>query len=88
VIEADCGGAVAGIDANTPACALIDLELGDEDGALVAARLRKESPTLPIAFFSAGASNERLERARAIGPVFKKPSQLDQAVAWLVAHAR
>jgi DNA-binding response OmpR family regulator len=62
-------------------CALLDLELGDGTGIEVALHLRAEAPSLPIAFFSTDPTDE----ARALGPAFKKPDELESAVAWLVA---
>lgn len=66
------------------ACALLDLDLGDGDGVDVAELLRVHQPTLPVAFFSGGAAPDVLARALALGPVFSKPDELDQAVAWAV----
>jgi CheY-like chemotaxis protein len=63
-------------------CALLDLDLGESDGCALAAALRTRKADLPIAFFSGTASRELLERARALGPVFAKPADLDAAVAW------
>jgi CheY-like chemotaxis protein len=68
------------------ACALLDLELPDGDGVTVAEHLRDRAPHVAIAFFSAGAPNETLTRAQAHGRVFKKPDELDDVLAWLVAH--
>jgi hypothetical protein len=42
---------------------------------------------LPVAFFSAEAPDSPLaRRAAALGPVFKKPDGLDEAVAWVTAN--
>jgi CheY-like chemotaxis protein len=70
------------------ACALLDLDLGDGDGATVAQALRDCDPAIPIAFFSASATGEVMVRARAIGPVFAKPQDLDAAIAWIEQNAR
>jgi CheY-like chemotaxis protein len=70
------------------ACAILDLDLGASDGATFAQSLRQERAGLPIAFFSGTASGELLERARALGPVFAKPGELDAAVAWACASSR
>ncbi len=72
------------------ACALLDIDLGDgdRDGTEVAASLRTARPELPIAFFSGSATPEVAERARALGPVFTKPDELESAIAWVRAHAR
>jgi CheY-like chemotaxis protein len=55
-------------------CAVVDLDLSDGDGAALAAVLRAEHASLPIAFFTAGAEPPLLERAREQGPVFAKPN--------------
>jgi CheY-like chemotaxis protein len=81
---------VAGSSAFEPdqiACALLDLDLGDGDGTQVAATLRALRPELPIAFFSGSVDPELLERARALGPVFSKPDDIDRAIAWIRANA-
>ena len=70
------------------ACALLDLDLGDSDGAHLAGSLREGHARLPIAFFSASVSSELLARARAVGPVFAKPGELDAAIAWVMESAR
>jgi CheY-like chemotaxis protein len=65
------------------ACALLDLDLGDADGSDLARSLLALRPDLPVAFFSGSASRELLTRARALGPVFAKPGELDAAVIWI-----
>jgi two-component system response regulator RegA len=70
------------------ACALLDLDLGDGDGVDVAELLRVHQPELPVAFFSGGASPAVTARAKAMGPIFHKPDELDAAVAWVVRSAR
>jgi two-component system sensor histidine kinase HydH len=69
-------------------CALLDIDLGDGDGTMVAADLRAACPELPIAFFSGSAAPEVAERARALGPVFAKPDELESAIASVRSHAR
>jgi len=66
------------------ACALLDLDLGDGDGVDVAELLRVHQPTLPVAFFSGGAVPAVMARARALGPVFRKPDDLEEAIAWVL----
>jgi CheY-like chemotaxis protein len=75
-------------DLSDLACALLDIDLGDGDGTAVAAMLREARPELPIAFFSGSAAPEAAARARALGPVFAKPDELDSAIAWVRSHAR
>jgi DNA-binding response OmpR family regulator len=66
------------------ACALLDLDLGDGNGVDVAELLRVHQPDLAVAFFSAGASDAVTARARALGPIFRKPDDLEGAIAWVL----
>jgi ActR/RegA family two-component response regulator len=68
-------------DVTDLACAVVDIELADGNGADIAAVLRAKRATLPIAFFTAGASPPVLARAHAYGPIFMKPN-IDAVVAW------
>lgn len=68
----------------TASCALLDLDLGDGSGTQLAEHLRQRAPSLPIAFFTGSRDTSE---ARRHGPVFRKPEQLAEAVAWLAAHA-
>jgi DNA-binding NtrC family response regulator len=54
-------------------CAILDLQLADGDGTDLAASLAGRRPSLPIAFFTAGATPSLVECARGRGPVFLKP---------------
>ncbi len=83
VIEEECARGAASRDPRELACALLDLDLGDGSGADVAERLRAGAATLPIAFFTSTRSGPDVERARAMGPIFKKPEELDAAVDWV-----
>jgi CheY-like chemotaxis protein len=65
-------------------CALVDLDLGDGSGADLATHLRSQAPGLPIAFFTASTDTTEAQRH---GPVFRKPEQLAEAIAWIAAHA-
>ena len=78
--ESSTAGA-RGADASGLTCAIIDLELVDGNGSDLAAALLGKRASLPIAFFTAGAPSSLLERARAHGPVFKKPD-VEAIVAW------
>jgi len=60
------------------ACALLDFDLGDGRGIDVAPRLAG----VPVAFFTSENAPDILEAARTFGPVFKKPDDLDAAIAW------
>jgi len=63
--------------------ALLDLDFDGGDGSDLAGALRAQRSALPIAFFSATVSEEVLARARPFGPVFAKPHELQQAIAWV-----
>jgi DNA-binding response OmpR family regulator len=78
VIEDESAKAYAEVD-----LAVLDLELPDGDGVEIALRLRAKKPDLPIAFFSSGS--ELIDKARALGPVFHKPDELDALIAWVSA---
>jgi hypothetical protein len=74
-----------GLDASALAglaCAVLELDLGDGDGTDLAASLLAKRPSLPIAFFTAGASPSLVESARARGPVFLS-QELSLLVAWV-----
>ncbi len=88
VEEHDSATGASGADVSTLACALLDLELGDGLGTDVAARLREGDRTLPIAFFTSTSAPEALTLAKAFGPVFAKPAELEQAVAWAYDFGR
>jgi CheY-like chemotaxis protein len=74
--------AARAVDLATVSCAVIDIELPDGSGADLAGELLQRSATLPVAFFTAGASPAVLERARAHGPVFTKP-EVEPLIAWI-----
>jgi two-component system OmpR family response regulator len=76
VIEDERATAFAEVD-----LAVLDLELPDGDGVAIALRLRAAKPDLPVAFFSSGS--ELIEKARALGPVFHKPDELEALIAWV-----
>jgi CheY-like chemotaxis protein len=86
-IEADSVAATANVDATALSCALLDLDLGDGWGTDVAERLRSSAAALPIAFFTSEQGGERVERAKAFGPVFAKPEEIDGAVEWVVSRS-
>jgi CheY-like chemotaxis protein len=86
VEEASAAGASA-VDASAIACALLDLDLGDGNGADVAAHLRASNDSLPIAFFTSERAGDVVARAAAMGPVFAKPDDLDAAVDWIRRNA-
>lgn len=88
VIEHESAAAASAVDARDVACALLDLELGDGHGTDVASRLRSARAELPVAFFSSATDGDLVVHARTIGPVFAKPHELGDAVAWVVAQTR
>jgi two-component system, response regulator RegA len=86
-------GSVAGAREADPTdlvCAVIDLELSDGEGAELAATLLGACPSLRVAFFTASAGAELVERARELGPVFDKssPKDIDKIVDWVRSVAR
>ncbi len=81
VREAPSAAAAREADGATLACAVLDLELADGDGAELAGALLARRASLPIAFFTAGAEPGVLDRARSRGPVFDKPD-VAAVVAW------
>jgi DNA-binding response OmpR family regulator len=85
IVHAETDAEAAKVDASTVKFVVLDLELGPADGTRVAERLLAENPNVRIAFFTSGSSLEVLERARQLGPVFAKPDELDQLIAWLKA---
>jgi DNA-binding NarL/FixJ family response regulator len=50
-----------------PDLVLLDMHLPGEDGATIAARIRKEHPSVRIVIFTGGAEAEDIRRARAAG---------------------
>ncbi len=87
VREAASVDAARRIDLRELACAVIDLQLADGDGADLAEALIGEQPAFPVAFFTSGAPNASVERARAHGPVFLKPDTR-AVLAWVERIAR
>jgi CheY-like chemotaxis protein len=85
VREALSAAAVRKLDGPTLArlhCAVLDLQLADGDGTDLAAALMGRRPSLPIAFFTAGATPSLVECARGRGPVFLKPD-VTPVVQWV-----
>ena len=66
------------------ACALLDFDLGDGRGIDIAPRLSLAG--IPLAFFTS-EEDDLLDEARKLGPVFKKPADLDAAIAWAITSA-
>lgn len=88
VEERDSAASASSVDAADLACALLDLDLGDGLGTDVAARLRADQGALPIAFFTTSQAPDVIAHAASFGPVFAKPDQLDDAVAWVCRNGR
>ncbi len=86
VIEADSFSSGCAVDASGARAALLDLDLGDGSGIDLAHVLRKKTPALAIAFFTADADVNAVSRAKLVGPVFAKPAELDAAVAWVLSQ--
>lgn len=85
--EVASAGEALGKDLTGAACALLDLELPDGDGVAVAEDLHRRRPGLPVAFFTSTPHGALATRARAMGPVFTKPDDLDGACQWVARHA-
>jgi DNA-binding response OmpR family regulator len=85
LVEASSVREARALDATKLAGALLDLDLGDGTGIDIARALRSVVPELPIAFFSAGATDELRASAHAFGTVFHKPADLEPAVVWAKA---
>lgn len=83
IVHAETDVEANAVDAKSLAAVVLDLELGTTDGTLVAQRVLLSNPSARVAFFTSGSSLAVLERARSIGPVFAKPDELDQLIAWL-----
>ena len=87
VVEAESAKTAAAVDTAALACALLDLDLGDGWGTEVAATLRAAAAELPIAFFTSEQRGERVDHAKTFGPVFAKPEEIDDAIAWVLSRA-
>jgi two-component system response regulator RegA len=88
VVEAASLAGARTVDARRLGGALLDLDLGDGSGVDLAAALRAARPDLPVAFFSSGADPKTTAAARALGPIFDKPAELDEAVAWALTATK
>jgi CheY-like chemotaxis protein len=71
-------------------CAVLALERPDGKGDTIdeAELLRMYQPTLPVAFLYSEVPEKVLQRASAVGPVFKKPEQIEAATAWVLENCR
>ncbi len=85
VVEADSVASAASAPLDGVGCALLDLELPDGDGVAIAHDLQRRAPGVPIAFFTAGASDALCAEAGTLGRVFTKPDELDAAIAWVAS---
>jgi CheY-like chemotaxis protein len=83
VHEAPSAEMARSADGSQVACAVLDIELADGEGADVARALRERHPSLPVAFFTSGAVPAQVDRARSLGPVFAKPDEIDRVVEWV-----
>jgi len=82
-VRAESSAAAArAVDLATLACAVIDIELPDGSGADLAGELLQRRSSLPVAFYTAGASAVVMARARSHGPVFTKPD-VAPLIAWI-----
>jgi len=85
VVEAESEEEALAFDAALLSAVVLDLELGVADGTMVAERIRAANAQVRIAFFTSGSTDAVLTKARAIGPVFSKPDEIDDLVTWIVA---
>jgi hypothetical protein len=71
-------------------CAIIALEPARtrDDPVDEAELLRLYQPTLPVAFLHEQASMRLMDRARALGPVFHRSSELEAVAKWALSYAR
>ena len=81
VVSAGTAADARAADLSAVECIIVDIELPDGSGCELADDLLA-SKRLPVAFFTSGAAEDVLERARARGPVFWKPG-LEDLVAWV-----
>jgi hypothetical protein len=67
------------------ACAVMHLDRmdGTADAIDAAELLRMYQPDLRVAFLYANASHVLVQRARALGPIYHCPSELDGALLWV-----
>ncbi|HEY3821589.1 MAG TPA: response regulator [Polyangiaceae bacterium] len=87
VLAEPSASAARAVDLTTLACAVIDIELLDGSGADLAGELLERRASLPVAFFTAGASPAVVARARTHGPVFAKP-EIEQLMAWIATASQ
>jgi len=87
VIAKPSADAARAVDLATLACAIIDIELPDASGSDLAGELLQSRGSLPVAFFTSGASAEVMALARTHGPVFAKPD-VEPLLAWIRAAAQ
>ena len=85
--------AAAALDPSVYERALLDLDLGDGDGATLgehyraAGRAGTSAAPVVLAFFTsetAASGGDTWRRARALGVCFSKPNDLARAVRWLL----
>jgi hypothetical protein len=72
-------------------CAVLDLQKreGKDDAIDVADLLRVYQETLPVAFLhDEGASPKAVQRAATLGPTFRKPDEVPQVLAWVLANVK
>jgi len=65
-------------------CAILHLDRvnGEADAIAMAEFLRFYQPNLPVAFLHETALASLLSRAHPVGPLFRVPTDLEQALAW------
>ena len=86
VIEATSAKDACEIDPNGIDAALLDLDLGDGDGVMVAQTLLAQRADLRLAFFSSETGGALFLQATSIAQIFSK-ERVDDAVAWAISRA-
>lgn len=67
------------VDARDIACAIVDVELGSDDGVTLADVLADRNPTMRLALFTAHEATHAIPDSRR---TFRKPDEIDSVVAW------
>jgi CheY-like chemotaxis protein len=79
--------ALASMERETPDVALVDFNMPNRDGLLLAADLRKLSPRMPIGIISANNQQEVVDRTSALGATFLPKPLAEKALLDFLAAA-
>jgi DNA-binding response OmpR family regulator len=75
------------MERETPDVALVDFNMPNRDGLLLAADLRKLSPRMPIGIISANNQQEVVDRTSALGATFLPKPLAEKALLDFLAAA-